>query len=99
MDITRVNFKITEGAVNGQMQSNTCLSTAKYRRWPSVQSRTQGRVLCADFSKLLNQPALLKQPGILCGNIGFLPLLGVWCGNEEFEKALAEIKHDTDHHH
>ena len=63
----------------------------------SIPRFTFGDTLgCADFSKLPTQP------GIPCGNVGFLTLLGVRCegscaenpGNEDFQKALAEIRLD-----
>ena len=74
------------------------MSTAMYRSRSSAHLRMQGRFLCLDFSRLPKQP---------CGNLGFLPSLGVchcqvWrgsglCCNEEVEKVLNEIHHDAHH--
>ena len=89
MDITRDKISRQSKPI----QSNT-VCTVIYRRRSSVHPRRPGRFLCADFSKPPNQH------GVPYRVVNFLISLGVWCGgacagqcgNEEFEKALAEIQ-------
>ena len=61
--------------MTSHLRSNTCLSTAIYRSWFSVQARRrEQRFPCAAFSK----PP--QHAGIPCGNAGFLISSGVRCG-------------------
>ena len=65
---------ITRGKFMEAIKSNTCLSTAVYRRCSSVRLRRHERFQCYDFSKLPTQTGIPRE------NVGFLSLLGVKCG-------------------
>ena len=71
VEITRSKFKEVEGA--SERPGAIEYLSAIYRCWSSFHLWRHKTFLYTDFSKLPTQP------GIPCGNAGFLTLLGVLC--------------------